>query len=172
MNTTLPFYFESILLLLPGKKEADIAGHSSRIFEDLGLQPKAEWSQVFTPEFEAELGSALQSLVPVRLRVVDPSAAIDAQCVWKAVDLNFALSALGGLVDQLHEELHQLVGRPGWGLVKFLHHRLLLFFLLLHVAQLFRSLCRLALGHPAPEISGGKTDRPPCLGCDALFGHD
>src|SRR6266446_10456632 len=156
MNTTLPFYFESILLLLPSKKEADIAGHSSWILDDLGLQPKAEWSQVFTPEFEAELGSALQSLVPVRLRVVDPSAAIGAQCVWKAVDLDFALSALSGLADQLHEELHQLVGRPGRGLVKFLHHRLLLFFLLLHVAQFLSGFRRLALGHPALEVGCGK----------------
>src|SRR5437667_7991477 len=64
MNIRLPLWSEGVLQLLPSKKEADIARHPAGIFEYLGLQPEAERSQVFTPEFKAELGAALQSLVP------------------------------------------------------------------------------------------------------------
>ena len=64
--------------LLPGEEEADVAGHSSRILDHLCLQAKTERPQVIMPEFVAELGSALQGLLPVGQRVVDPSTAIGA----------------------------------------------------------------------------------------------
>src|SRR4029077_18055263 len=143
-------------VLLPSKKEADIAGHSSRILEPLSLQTKAERPEVIVPEFVAEFGPTFEGRLPVMLRVVDPSAATAAQGGWKAVDLDFALSALGGMADKPHDELHQLVGGPLRRLVNFRHDRLLLFLPLLHVAPFFGSLGRLALGHPAFEISGGK----------------
>src|SRR5215475_12729823 len=92
------------------------------------------------PEFVAGTRATLQSLVPVRLRVVYPPAVVAAEAIWKTIHLDFALPALGGAVDQLHDELHHLLGRPLRRLVKLLHHRLLLFFLLLHVAQFRRPL--------------------------------
>src|SRR5215831_16137466 len=145
---------------LPGKKEADIAGHSSWILEHLSLEMEPERSQVLVPEFVTSLGSALQSLFPLGLRVVDPPAAIAAQAVGEAINLDFALSAFGRLADQLHDELQQLLGRPLWRFVKFSHDGFLLFLLLLHMAQFFGSLRRLALGHPVPQISSRKsTDR-------------
>jgi hypothetical protein len=49
------------------------------------------------PEFVAELEAPLQRLFPPEFRVVDLSAAVGAQAVRKAIDLDFALSALGGL---------------------------------------------------------------------------
>src|ERR1700694_2608388 len=111
---------------------------------------------MITPEFVSGPGATLQRRVPIGLRVVDPSAAIAAQRIWKTIDLHFGLSALGRVADQLHHYLHQLLGRPGRWLMKLLHHRLLLFLLLLHVGQFFGGLRRLALGHPALEISSGK----------------
>src|SRR5215468_9245070 len=75
--------------LLPGEDEADVAGHTARILEHLGLEVEAEWSQVLVPEFVSGFGPALQRRFPSGLRVVDPSAAIAAQHVGKAVDLNF-----------------------------------------------------------------------------------
>src|SRR5215469_12083550 len=143
--------------LLPGEDEADVAGHAARILEHLGLQVEAEWPQVLMPEFVSGLRSAFQRRFPPGLRVVDPSAAIAAQHVGKAVDLNFTLSALGRPTDQLHDALHDLFGRPFRRFVKFRHYLLLLFLLLLHVAHLFGGLGRLALGHPTPEIRGGKS---------------
>jgi Transposase DDE domain len=47
------------VLGLPGEDKADVAGHSSRIFEDFRPEPEAERPQVIAPEFVAELGSAL-----------------------------------------------------------------------------------------------------------------
>src|SRR6516165_2332589 len=87
--------------LLPGEDEADVAGHAARILEHLGFEVEAEWPQVFMPEFVSGLRSAFQSRFPPRLRVVDPSAAIAAQGVGKAVDLDFPLSPLGRLVHEL-----------------------------------------------------------------------
>jgi hypothetical protein len=45
-------------LLFPSEKEADIAGHSSRILEHLCFKAKAERPEVIAPEFVAELGAA------------------------------------------------------------------------------------------------------------------
>ena len=59
---------------------------------------EAERPQMLVPEFVGKLGTALQSLVPLGLRVVYPPAAVGAEAIWKAIDLNFALSALGGAV--------------------------------------------------------------------------
>ena len=127
---------------------------------------------MIAPEFIAEFGSALQGLLPVGQRVVDPSAAIGAQRIWKTVDLDFGLSALGGPRHELHKGLRQLFGAPSRRLVEFRHHRLLLFFLLLHVAQFFGGLLRLALRHSALDVSGGKHAGPCWLRCAATFGHD
>src|SRR5215471_4219875 len=117
-------------VLLPGQKKADVAGHSAGVFEHFGLQSEAEGSQVIVPELVSRLGSALQSRLPLGLRVVDPAAAIAAQLIGEAVDLDLGLSSLGGVVDQLRNEMHQLVGRPLRRFEKFRHHRFLLFFLL------------------------------------------
>jgi hypothetical protein len=115
---------------------------------------------VIVPELERRLGPAVQGRFPTGFRIVDPSAAIAAQGVWKAVDLDFALSALGSVIDQLHYRLHQLLGSALRRLVKFLHHRLLLFFVLAHAAQFLGRLRRLAFGHPTLEIRGGKCPGP------------
>src|SRR5439155_26942379 len=93
--------------LLPGEEEADIARHASRILEHLGPQPEAERSQMFVPEFVAELGAPLQSLFPSGFRVVDFSAAVPAQAVRKAVGLVCGLFGLGVPVDERREEMHQ-----------------------------------------------------------------
>src|SRR5262245_12580653 len=132
---------------LPGKKETDVSGHSSRILQHLSPEGKSERPQMIAPEFSAGLRAPLQMLVPIGLRVVYPPAVVAAEAIWKTIDLDLALPALGGAVDQLHDELHHLLGRPLRRLVKLLHYRLLLFFLLLHVAQFLGGLCRLPLGH-------------------------
>src|SRR5215471_20122407 len=77
---------------LPGEDEADVAGHAAGILEHLGLEVKAQWPQVIVPEFVSSFGPSLQRRFPPGLRVVDPSAAIGAQHVGKAVDLNLTLS--------------------------------------------------------------------------------
>jgi len=64
--------------LFPNKKEADVAGHSTGVFEHLGLQSEAERPQVIVPELVCHLGPALQGRFPAGFRVVDPSAAIAA----------------------------------------------------------------------------------------------
>ena len=63
---------------LPGEDEADVARHAPRILEHLSLEMEAERSEVVVPEFVTSLGSALQGLLPLGLRVVDPSATIAA----------------------------------------------------------------------------------------------
>jgi hypothetical protein len=68
--------------------------------------------------------------------------------------------------------LHQLFGAPIRRLVEFRHHGLLLFFLLLHLAQFVGGLLRLALGHSALDVSGGKEVSPCRLRCAATLGHD
>jgi hypothetical protein len=70
--------------------------------------------------------------------------------------LHLALSAINRVANQLHHDLYQLLGRPVERFVQLLHHRLLLFLLLLRMSQIVRSLCRLALGHSALDISSGK----------------
>src|SRR5215813_2579929 len=127
---------------LPGKKETDVSGHSSRILQHLSPEVKSERPQMIAPEFVAGPRATLQSLVPIGLRVVYSPAVVAAEVIWKTIHLDFTLPALGGAVDQLHDELHQLLGRPGRRLMEFFHHRLLLFFLLLHVAQLLGDFCR------------------------------
>src|SRR5690242_9683970 len=112
---------------------------------------------MIAPEFIAGPRATLQSLVPAGLRVVYPPAAVAAEAIWKTIDLDFALPAFGGAVHQLHDELHQLLGRPLRRFMKFFHHRLLLFLLLLYVAQFLGGLCRLPLGHATPQIRCGKT---------------
>src|SRR5260370_19202858 len=159
-------------VLLPGEDEADIAGHAPRILEHFSLEVVAEWPEVIVPEFVSEFGAALQGRFPVGLRVVDPSAAIAAHRIWKTVDLHFALSALRRMAYQLHHDLHQLLGRPLERFVKLLHHRLLLFLLLLHMAQFFGCLRRLVLGHSALHISSGKNARLCRLRRAAIFRHD
>jgi hypothetical protein len=86
---------------------------------------------VIAAEFIAGARTALQSLVPVGLRIVDPSPTISAEAVRKAVNLNFAVSAFCSPVYQLHNEFHHLFGRSVRRFVKLLHYRLLLFLLLL-----------------------------------------
>jgi hypothetical protein len=71
------------MLELPGENEADVAGHSSRIFEDFSPEPEPERPQVIAPEFVAELGSTLQSAFPFGQGVIDPSAAVATQEIWK-----------------------------------------------------------------------------------------
>src|SRR5215831_1577725 len=93
-------------VLFPREKEADVTGHTSRIFEYLCLKAKAERPQVIAPEFVAELRSPLQGLLPVRLRVVYPPAAIRSQPIGKPVHLDFGLSALRSVIDELHNGLH------------------------------------------------------------------
>src|SRR5215472_18711444 len=158
--------------LFPREKEADVTGHTSRIFEYLCLKAKAERPQVMVPELVAELGSALQGLLPMRLRVVYPPTAIRTQLIGKPVDLDFGLSTLRGLIDELHNELHQLFRRPRRGRMKFRHYLLLLFLLLFHAAQFFGGLLRLALGHSALDIGGGKYPGGCRLRCTATLGHD
>jgi hypothetical protein len=46
-------------IALPGEEEADVAGHSSRIFQHLSPEVEAERPQMIAPEFVAELGSTL-----------------------------------------------------------------------------------------------------------------
>ena len=58
----------------------------------------------------------------VELRIVDPSPTISAEAVRKAVNLNFAVSAICCPVCQLHHELHYLFGRSVRRFVKLLHH--------------------------------------------------
>src|SRR5712671_77536 len=159
-------------VLLPSKKEADITRHAPRILKHLGLQVVAERPEVIVPEFVSEFGAALQGRFPIGLRVVDPSAAIAAQRIRKTVDLHFALSALGCMAYQRHHYLHQLLGRPLKRFVKLLYYRFLLFLLFLHMAQVFGGLRRLALGHSALHISGGKNARRCRLRRAAIFGHD
>src|SRR6516162_11879446 len=103
-------FFSPGMRALPGEDEADVAGHTSRIFEHLGPKMKTERPEVLVPEFVGSLGAALQSPLPFRLRIVDPAAVIAAQGVGKPVDLDFTLSALGRTVDELRDELHQLLG--------------------------------------------------------------
>ena len=81
------------VLLLPGEEEADIAGLSPRVFEHFGLQPESERPQMIMPKFMCQFGSTLQRLVPARLEVVDGPAAIGAEFVGKAIDLNLGLPA-------------------------------------------------------------------------------
>ncbi len=76
------------------------------------------------------------------------------------------------MADQLHHDLHQLLARPLERFVKLLHHRLLLFLLLLRVAHFFGGLCRLALRHSALDISSGKNADSCWLRRAAIFGHD
>jgi hypothetical protein len=52
-------------LLSPHEKEPDIARNSPRILEHLRPKAKAERPEVIAPEFIAELGPALQRLLPV-----------------------------------------------------------------------------------------------------------
>src|SRR6516225_434672 len=146
--------------LLPSQKEADVTGHPARILEHLGLEVEAERSQVIVPKFIRRLGSTLQSRLPVGLRVVDPAAAVAAQLVGEAVDLDFGLSGLGGMIDQPHHYLHQLLGRALRRFVKFRHHGLLLFLLLAHAAQFLGGLGRFALCHATLEISDRKSPGP------------
>ena len=49
--------------------------------------------------------------------------------------------------------------------MKLFHHRLLLVFLVLQMVHFLGGLGRLALGHPAPEIGGGKPSRLVEPGC-------
>src|SRR5215469_3769897 len=158
--------------LLPGEDEADVAGYAARILEHLGLEVEAEWSQVIVPEFVSSFGPAFQRRFPTGLRVVDPSAAIAAQHVGKAVDLNFTLSALGRPTNQLHDALHDLFGRPFRRFVKFRHYLLLLFLLLFHMTHFFSGLRCLALGHPTPEIRGGESACSRRRRRAAIVGHD
>ena len=118
-------------LLLPGEKETYIARHPTRVLQDLSPEMEAERPKVIAPEFLAGARTALQSLIPVGLRIVDPSPTISAETVRKAVNLNFAVSAFCCPVNQLHNELHHLLGRFVRRFVKLLHYRLLLFLLLL-----------------------------------------
>src|SRR5215471_4249013 len=111
-------------VLFPREKEADVAGHTSRIFEYLCLKAKAERTQVIAPEFVAELRSPFQGFLPVRLRVVYPPSAIRSQLIGKPVDLDFGLSALRSVIDELHNELHHLFRRSRRGRMKFRHYRL------------------------------------------------
>src|SRR6266404_1005394 len=126
---------------------------------------------MIVPEFVAEFGPTFEGRLPIGLRVVDPSAAIAAQGVWKAVDLDFALPALGSVTNQMHHYLHHLLGRPLERFVKLLHHRLLLFLLLLHTAQFFGGLCRFTLGHSTLKISSGEYAGSRRLRGAAIFGH-
>src|SRR3984893_249498 len=158
-------------VLLPGENEPNIAGHAPRILEHFSLEVEAERPEVIVPEFVYGLGAALQGRFPVGLRVVDPSAPIAAHRIWKAIDLDFALSALGRMAYQRHHDLHQLLGCPLERFVKLLHHHLLLFLLLLHMAQFFGGLRRLVLGHSTLHISSGKSARPCRLCRAAIFGH-
>src|SRR5271156_259621 len=139
--------------LLPGQNEADIAGHASRILEHFSLEMEVERPELITPEFVSEFGAAFQRRFPAGLRVVDPAAAIAAQLIWKTINLHLALSAIRRMADQLHHDLHQLVGRPVERFVQFLHHCLLLFLLVLHMPQVFGGLRRLALGYSVFDIS-------------------
>src|SRR3984893_5353659 len=159
-------------VLLPAENEADIARHAARILEHFSFEVEAERPELIAPEFVSEVGAALQGRFPVGFRVVDLSAAIAAHHIWKAIDLHFTLSALGCMAYELHHDLHQLLGRPFDRFVNLLHHRLLLFLLLLHMAQFFGCLRRLALGHSALHISSGKNARLCRLRRAAIFGHD
>src|SRR5262249_27173621 len=107
--------------LLPGKEEADIAGHSSRVLEDLRPEVEAERSQMVVPELIGGLGPAFQGLFPIRFRVVDPSATIGAQRVRKAVHLNFSLPGLRRPVNEGRDKLQHLLRSALGRLVKFLH---------------------------------------------------
>jgi hypothetical protein len=117
------------------------------IFENFRLEMEIQRLEMIAPELVGIARPALQGLLPFGLGVVDRPSAIAAKSVGKPVDLNLALSALGSPANQSHDRFHQLVGRPRGWLVKFLHQRLLLFFLLRHVAQLLGGFRRLALGH-------------------------
>jgi AcrR family transcriptional regulator len=152
--------------LLPGEKETYIAWHPTRVVQDLSPEMESERPKVIAPEFIAGARTALQSLVPVGLRIVDPSPTISAEAVRKAVNLNFAVSAFCCPVYQLHNELHQLFGCPVRRLVKLLHHCLLLFLLLLQPAHLLSGFGRFALGHSTPQIGSGERSGV------AIFGHN
>ena len=80
------------------------------------FSPKPSGLRCITPEFVSQLGPTLQSLFPFRLRVVDPSTAIAAQLDWESDRSEPRSARLGGPVDELHDELHQLIGRPSGGL--------------------------------------------------------
>src|SRR4051794_25082263 len=140
------------MFALPGNEEADIAGHSSRILEHLRPEVEPLRPEMIVPKFIASARPAFQSRVPVGIRVVDPPAVVSAQIVWESIDLHFTLTALGCLLDELHDELKQLLGGPLWRLVEFRYNRLLLFILLLLMEQFLGRFGRLAVGHAAPEI--------------------
>src|SRR5215831_18005538 len=47
-------------VLLPGEKEADVAGHTPWILEHFRLEVEAKRPELIVPEFVSRLGSALQ----------------------------------------------------------------------------------------------------------------
>src|SRR5215471_1892510 len=158
-------------VLLPGEKEADVAGHAPWILEHFRLEVEAKRPELIVPEFVSRLGSALQGHLPVGLRIVDSSPAVAAKYIRETVDLHFGLSALGRMGDQLHHYLHQLLSRFLRWFVKLLHHRLLLFFLLLHIANFFGGLRYLVLGHSVLDISRRKNAGLCRLHRAAVFRH-
>src|SRR5690348_4916071 len=76
---------------LPSEEKADVTGHPTRILEDFGPQPETERPEVIAPEFVTCLRTALQGLLPLGQRVVDPSATIATERIRKAIDLDLAL---------------------------------------------------------------------------------
>ena len=94
--------------MLPGEKETYIARHPTRVLQYLIPEMEAERPKVIAPEFIAGARTALQSLVRVGLRIVDPSPTISAEAVRKAVKPERRLSEFFCPVYQLHNELHYL----------------------------------------------------------------
>jgi AcrR family transcriptional regulator len=123
------------------------------IFREMLLRVSAQLATPFPPGI-------------VGPRFVDPSPTISAEAIRKAVNLNFALSASGCPVYQLHNELHHLLGRFVRWFVKLRHYRLLLFLLLLQMAHLLSGFSRFALGHLTPQIGSGERSGV------AIFGHN